>query len=125
MANILLLIVREIPLKGPTKAILKSLADFANNNTHLTIPSYKTLAKDIGCSRGTAINCVKRLVDLQFISKEFREINDRQSSNSYSFNVPKLLHVIACPKKRIELGKKFLADRERVKGKVIKLNPRT
>ena len=125
MSNILLLIVRELPLKGQSKAILKSLADFANNDTLLTIPSYKTIAKDIGCSRVTAINCIKKLVDLKLIKKDYRKINDRQTSNSYIFNVPKLLGLVVCPKKRIELGEKFLADRERIKGKVIKLNPRT
>jgi len=125
MSNILLLIVRELPLKGQSKAILKSLADFANNDTLLTIPSYKTIAKDIGCSRVTAINCIKKLVELKLIKKDYRQINDRQTSNSYIFNVPNLLGLVVCPKKRIELGEKFLADRERVKGKVIKLNPRT
>ena len=74
MSNILLLIIREVPLKGPTKAILKSLADFANNKTLLTIPSYKTLAKDVGCSRRTAITCIKKLVDLNLITKEKRKV---------------------------------------------------
>ena len=87
MSNILLLIIREVPLKGPTKAILKSLADFANNKTHLTIPSYKTLAKDVGCSRRTAITCIKKLVDLNLITKEKRKVNDRQTSNYYYFNI--------------------------------------
>ena len=125
MSNILLLIVREVPLKGQSKAILKSLADFANNDTHLTIPSYKTLAKDIGCSRRTAINCIKSLVDLELIRKDYREINDRQTSNSYSFNVPKLIAAIPDQEKRMILAERFAVDRESIRGKVIKLHPRT
>ena len=113
MANILLLVVREIPLKGQTKAILKSLADFANNKTHLTIPSYKTLANDTGCSRRTAITCVKKLVELKLISKERREVNDRQTSNYYYFNVVKLLQLIPDQEKRIFLSERYTLDREK------------
>ena len=123
MANILLLIVREIPIKGPTKAILKSLADFANNKTHLTIPSYKTLANDVGCSRRTAIVCIKKLVDLNLISKKRREVNDRQTTNYYYFNIVKLIQYIPDQEKRIILSQRYTLDRELAEGRVFKLHP--
>ena len=123
MSNTLLLIIREVPLKGPTKSILKSLADFANNKTLLTIPSYKTLAKDVGCSRRTAITCIKKLVDLNLISKEKREVNDRQTSNYYYFNIVKLIQYIPDQQKRMILSERYTLDRELGKGRVIKLHP--
>ena len=123
MANILLLVVREIPLKGPTKAILKSLADFANNKTHLTIPSYKTIANDVGCSRRTAIVCIKKLVDLNLISKKRRKVNDRQTTNYYYFNIVKLIQYIPDQEKRIILSQRYTLDRELAEGRVFKLHP--
>ena len=76
MSNILLLIIREVPLKGPTKAILKSLADFANNKTLLTIPSYKTLAKDVSINEN---------IDLKFVCDLEKKIIKNSEYNYQTF----------------------------------------
>ena len=123
MANHLLLIVREIPLRSPTKNILKSLADFANNDTLCTIPGYKTLQKDTGYCRQTVIKHVKELVALGFINKNERWINGRKSSNSYTWNIIVLLNAIPDTEKRGKLAQQYSMHVERLNGKVIKLDP--
>ena len=123
MANILLLIVREIPLSSPTKTILKSLADFANNDTLYTNPGYKTLQKDTGYCRQTVIKHLKRLIDLGFINKHERWVNGHRASNSYTWNILDLLQAIQDKERREKLAKQYTMDRERLKGKVIKLDP--
>lgn len=71
-------------LKGNTKLVLATLADFANPETGACYPSHETLAYTTGLTSETVRSCVDDLVFLNLIS---RERNNRKDSFHYTFNI--------------------------------------
>ena len=81
----------EISLPSPTKLILLSLANYANDQDQAW-PSYETLANSCGMDRRTIMRHCKKLEQYGYISIVKRRINkDQNASNIYQLNIERVV----------------------------------
>ena len=78
-----------IKQKAPTKPkfVLLVLANYADDRG-VAWPALETLTKDTGIPRSTLIECLKKLVELNLLSKAVKYKGNLKTSNTYMLKLP-------------------------------------
>lgn len=82
-------------LNSGQKAVLLRLADFCSDDIKGTgiFPTVNRIARDISYSIRNVQKIINSLIKLNLLSKEMRFINNRNTSNWYSINIPILFEM--------------------------------